>query len=104
MVAESTFGPMVVNTMASGKKIICTERVFTHGKMVECTKVTMKTTESTAMESTPGTTESNMKAGGKMESSMVKASIERMVATGVASGKMARESNGSMMKVPVRLI
>jgi len=104
MVVESTYGQTVVNTMASGKKIICTERVSTPGKMAECMKVITKTTESTAMESTPGTTESSTKAGGKMASSTAKASTEKMVATGEAFGKTARESNGSRMKVSAKQI
>ena len=92
----SISGQMVESTMASGKIIICTAKVFTPGKTVVCTKVTTRMTASMAMVSTLGMMVNNMKAGGRMESSMEKVSTEKMAETEEASGKMARESSGSM--------
>jgi hypothetical protein len=43
-------------------------------------RANMRTIESTGMESTPGTMESNTKAGGKMESNMEKEPTAKMVA------------------------
>ena len=43
---------------------------------------------------TLGTMASNMKAGGKMVSSMEKESTEKMVETEEEFGKMEREQNG----------
>jgi len=94
MVEESISGQMAENIMENGKIITCMERVSTHGKMAVCMKVTMKMIGSTAMEFTPGMMESNTKAGGKMENSTVKVSIEKMDVIEKVSGKMARESNG----------
>ena len=66
------------------------------GKMAGCMKVTTKMIENMVMESTHGTTESSMKAGGRMENSMEKASIERMAEIEEESGKTEKESNGWM--------
>ena len=81
----------------NGRIIICTERVFTLGKTEECMKEIMRTTENTVMEYILGTMESNMKVGGKMESSTEKEFTERMVVTEEVSGKMEKELNGSMI-------
>jgi hypothetical protein len=97
MEVEFTFGLMEENTTGSGRIIICMEKVFIHGKTEECIKGIMKTIESTVMEYILGMMESNMRVGGKMESNMVKAFTEKMAVTEEESGRMEKESNGSMM-------
>jgi len=93
----STFGQTEENTMANGETITCMEKVSTPGKTVECMKVSTKMTESMVMESTPGMMESNTRAGGKMANNTEKVFIEKTVEIEGASGKMAKESNGSMI-------
>ena len=50
--------------------------------------------ENMATEYTPGTTENNMKAGGKTASNTEKEFIEKTVVTDAVSGKMVKELNG----------
>ena len=94
---ESTFGQMVESTTVNGKITICTVGVFILGRMAESMMVNTKTTESTDRVFTPGMTASNTKAGGKMESNMVRPSTERMAVTEEVSGKTVRDLNGSMI-------
>merc|ERR1719198_2415763 len=99
-VGEFTSGPMAESTTENGKKIICTARVSTPGRTVVCMKETTKMIASTATASTHGMTASSTRAGGRMESNMAKASIERTVAIEEVFGKTARESNGSEERTP----
>ena len=46
------------------------------------------------MEYTPGTTENNMKAGGKTENNTEKEFIGKMAVIDEESGKMVKELNG----------
>lgn len=94
MEGEFTFGQMVVNTMGSGRIIICMVKVSTRGKMEECMKETTKMIESMVMVSTLGMMANNTKGGGKMANSTERVSTERTAGTEGESGKMEREQNG----------
>ena len=80
--------------MENGEIITCTEEESTPGKMAGCMRATTKMIENMAMEYTPGTTENNMKAGGKTASNTEKEFIEKTVVTDAVSGKMVKELNG----------
>merc|ERR1712048_1532535 len=84
--------------MVNGRTTTCMEKEFTPGKTAGNMKESMKMTESTVTESTLGMTVSNMPAGGLTANSTVKVSIEKTVETEEASGKKARELNGSKEK------
>lgn len=92
---ENIDGPTEEFTRENGKKINFTEKVSTHGQMVECMKEITKMTKNMDSALTLGLTENLMKANGQTESNMVKpdSPIQKEEARWVF-GKTEKESNG----------
>ena len=97
MAKEYTPGKMAGSMQEIGKKTIWTVMEFTHGKTAENTKVNIRMIRSKAMALTPGLMAASIKENGMMVNSIIVVSISiRMDSRVKASGKMERESNGSM--------
>ena len=82
-------------TLAIGRIIICMARVFTLGRMAECTRVNTSMTRSTVSECTLGLMDDSTTACGRTESSMEKVSIfYHQAFREEENGKMAIERDG----------
>lgn len=91
----STTGKTVESTRAIGTKIICTDKVYTSGRMVDSMKDPMWTTRKRDMECINTQTAVATRANGRMASNTARAhsSVQRE-SPERASGKMARDSTG----------
>ena len=90
-------GKMAEYTKVTGNKIICTDKVFTNGRMVENMKEVIQTIRKKDMEFTPILTGAATEVIGKMENNMEKVYLSvQKESQEKASGKMENDYIGKM--------
>ena len=89
--------------MENGKTINCMEKAYTHGRMEEDMKETMRMIKNMDLDHTIGLMENHTKANGKMGNSMGKLDLQiQREKVNTDYGIMETESNGLMGKAQLK--